>query len=313
MKNRIGLGCMGFSHAYGVAVDKNEAIQTIKKAYALGYRIVDTAQCYAGYYADGTVAYNEEIVGEALKDVRSDIYLCTKFGVKHCGDHLEFDSSRETILRSLEESLEKLQTDYIDLYYQHRIDPKVEPEEVALVMKELIEAGKIKAWGISEVNEEYLRCANAVCKVTAIQNRYSMMARWYEPLIDVCEELDITYIAFSPLANGILTGMYSNQSTFEEGDFRNRMPQYQQKGYNKVIPLLELLDEISNKYKCTSAQLSLAWILNKYPRMVVLPGSRKIERLKENFDSSLIKLTKEAIQKIDQCLNAIDFEVFGGH
>lgn len=180
-------------------------------------------------------------------------------------------------------------------------------------MKELIEAGKIKAWGISEVNEEYLRRANAVCKVTAIQNRYSMMARWYEPLIDVCEELDITYIAFSPLANGILTGMYSNQSTFEEGDFRNRMPQYQQKGYNKVIPLLELLDEISNKYKCTSAQLSLAWILNKYPRMVVLPGSRKIERLKENFDSSLIKLTKEEIQKIDQCLNAIDFEVFGGH
>ena len=173
----VGLGCMGFSHAYGVAEDKQKAIETIQKAYDLGYNFFDTAECYTGINVDGSINYNEEIVGEALKDVRDKVVIATKFGVVHKGDHLEFDSSPETIRRSIEGSLKKLQTDYIDLYYQHRIDPQVEPEVVAGVMKELIEEGKIKAWGISEVNEDYLRRAHAVCPVTAIQNRQYEMTR----------------------------------------------------------------------------------------------------------------------------------------
>ena len=200
--NAIGLGCMGLSHASGVPTPKDEAVEILRKAHEMGYDFYDTAECYTGINPDGSTAYNEEVVGEAVKPFRKDIILCTKFGVKHMGDHLEFDSSPETIRKSLEGSLKKLQTDYVDIYYQHRIDPKVEPEVVAGVMKELMEEGKIKAWGISETNEEYLRRAHAVCPVTVIENRYSMMARWHENLMHVCKELGITYVAFSPLANG---------------------------------------------------------------------------------------------------------------
>lgn len=228
--NSVGLGCMGFSHAYGLPEDKNTAIETIRKAYELGYNFFDTAECYTGTNTDGSISYNEELVGIALKDVRDKIIIATKFGVEHKGDHLELDSSPERIRKSIEGSLQKLQTDYIDLYYQHRIDPHVEPEVVASVMKELINEGKIKAWGISEANEDYLRRAHAICPVTAIQNRYSMMARWHEDLFDTCKELGITYVAFSPMANGLLSGKFTPKSSFGEGDFRNNMPQYQEEG-----------------------------------------------------------------------------------
>ena len=309
----VGLGCMGFSHAYGVAEDKQKAIETIQKAYDLGYNFFDTAECYTGVNEDGSISYNEEIVGEALKDVRDMVVIATKFGVVHKGDHLEFDSSPETIRRSIEGSLKKLQTDYIDLYYQHRIDPQVEPEVVAGVMKELIEEGKIKAWGISEVNEDYLRRAHAVCPVTAIQNRYSMMATWHEHLFDVCEELGITYVAFSPMANGLLTGQFTDQSTFNEGDFRNEMPQYQKEGYKKAEQLLNLLKELSEKKHCTMAQLSLAWMMCKKDFIVPIPGSRKLERIEENFNAANIELTPDEIKVIDDLIHSIDFDVFGGH
>lgn len=309
----VGLGCMGFSHAYGVAEDKQKAIETIQKAYDLGYNFFDTAECYTGVNEDGSISYNEEIVGEALKDVRDKVVIATKFGVVHKGDHLEFDSSPETIRRSIEGSLKKLQTDYIDLYYQHRIDPKVEPEVVASVMKELIEEGKIKAWGISEVNEDYLRRAHAVCPVTAIENRYSMMATWHEHLFDVCEELGITYVAFSPMANGLLSGQFTDQSTFSEGDFRNEMPQYQKEGYKKAEKLLNLLKELSEKKHCTMAQLSLAWMLCKKDYIIPIPGSRKFERIGENYNTGNIKLTQDEIKVIDDLIHSIDFDVFGGH
>lgn len=309
----VGLGCMGFSHAYGVAEDKQTAIKTIQKAYDLGYNFFDTAECYTGFNADGSINYNEEIVGEALKDVRDKVIIASKFGVTHKGDHLEFDSSPDTIRKSIEGSLKKLQTDYIDLYYQHRLDPKVEPEVVAGVMKELIEEGKIKAWGISEVNEDYLRRAHAVCPVTAIQNRYSMMATWHEHLFDVCEELGITYVAFSPMANGLLTGQFTDQSTFSEGDFRNEMPQYQKEGYKKAEQLLNLLKELSEKKHCTMAQLSLAWMMCKKDFIVPIPGSRKLERIEENFNAANIEVTKEEIKMIDDLIHSIDFDVFGGH
>ena len=309
----VGLGCMGFSHAYGVAEDKQKAIETIQKAYDLGYNFFDTAECYTGINVGGSINYNEEIVGEALKDVRDKVVIATKFGVVHKGDHLEFDSSPETIRRSIEGSLKKLQTDYIDLYYQHRIDPQVEPEVVAGVMKELIEEGKIKAWGISEVNEDYLRRAHAVCPVTAIQNRYSMMATWHEHLFDVCEELGITYVAFSPMANGLLSGQFTDQSAFGKGDFRNNMPQYQKEGYKKAEKLLNLLKELSEKKHCTMAQLSLAWMMCKKDFIVPIPGSRKLERIEENFNAANIELTPDEIKVIDDLIHSIDFDVFGGH
>lgn len=310
---QVGLGCMGFSHAYGVAEDKQKAIDTIQKAYDLGYNFFDTAECYTGVNVDGSISYNEEIVGEALKDVRDKVVIATKFGVVHKGDHLEFDSSPETIRRSIEGSLKKLQTDYIDLYYQHRIDPQVEPEVVAGVMKELIEEGKIKAWGISDVNEDYLRRAHAVCPVTAIQNRYSMMATWHEHLFDVCEELGITYVAFSPMANGLLSGQFTDQSAFGKGDFRNNMPQYQQEGYKKAEKLLNLLKELSEKKHCTMAQLSLAWMMCKKDFIIPIPGSRKLERIEENYNAGNIELTQDEIKVIDDLIHSIFFDVFGGH
>ena len=311
--NPVGLGCMGFSHAYGIAEDKEKAIQTIKKAYYLGYDFFDTAECYTGENADGSISYNEELVGEAIKDVRENVIIATKFGVTHRGNHLELDSSPVKIRQSIEGSLKKLQTDYIDLYYQHRIDPNVEPEVVAGIMKELIEEGKIKAWGISEANEDYLRRAHAVCPVTAIQNRYSMMATWHENLFDVCEELGITYVAFSPLANGLLSGKFTPQSTFDKGDFRNEMPQYKEEGYKKAEKLLEFLKKLSEEKNCTMAQLSIAWMMCKKDFIVPIPGSRKLQRIEENINSGKVVVSEEEIKEIDVLLKGIDFDVFGGH
>ena len=313
--NAIGLGCMGLSHASGVPTPKDEAVEILRKAHEMGYDFYDTAECYTGINPDGSTAYNEEVVGEAVKPFRKNIILCTKFGVKHMGDHLEFDSSPETIRKSLEGSLKKLQTDYVDIYYQHRIDPKVEPEVVAGVMKELIEEGKIKAWGISETNEEYLRRAHAVCPVTVIENRYSMMARWHENLMPVCKELGITYVAFSPLANGALTGAYQSKKDFGSGeqDFRPDMPQYSDEGIKKTNELLEVVSQIGEIHHATNAQVSLAWMINKYDFIIPIPGSRKIERLQSNFEAGNVELSQEEVKTIDDKLNTMEFKVFGGH
>jgi len=313
--NVIGLGCMGLSHASGTPTPKDKAVEILKKAHEIGYDFYDTAECYTGINPDGTINYNEEVVGEAIKNFRKDIVLCTKFGVTHMGDHLEFDSSPEKIRSSLEGSLKKLQTDYIDIYYQHRIDPNVEPEVVAGVMKELIEEGKIKAWGISEVNEEYLRRAHAVCPVTVIENRYSMMARWHENLISVCKELGITYVAFSPMANGALTGAYQSKKDFGNGeqDFRPNMPQYSDEGIKKTNELLKVINKIGEKHHANSAQMSLAWMINKYDFIIPIPGSRKIERLQSNFEAGNVELSQEELKIIDDKLDTMEFKVFGGH
>ena len=313
--NMIGLGCMGLSHASGTPLPKEQALQVLKEAHRIGYDLYDIAECYTGVYPDGSISNNEEIVGEAIKDFRDDIVLCTKFGVVHKGDHLEFDSSPQKIRESIEGSLKRLQTDHIDIYYQHRIDPQVEPEVVAGVMKDLIQEGKIKAWGISEVNEDYLRRAHAICPVTVIQNRYSMMARWHEHLIDVYQELGITYIAFSPLANGALTGAYHSQADFKDDqqDFRRNMPQYSQTGMIKTNALLEVISQVAKKYHATNAQISLAWMLHKFPHLIPIPGSRKIDRLSSNFQAGNIQLLETDIQMIDHQLEQMEFEVFGGH
>ena len=311
----VGLGCMGFSHASGDPTDHQTAVRVIREAYEMGYNFFDTAEVYTGIYPDGTISYNEILVGEALKDVRQHVVIATKMGVQHNEDRsLRLDSRPETIRSSVEESLRKLGTDYIDLYYQHRIDPKVEPETVAEVMSRLIREGKIRSWGISEAMEEYLRRANQVCPVTAIQNRYSMMARWHENLFPVCEELDVAYVAFSPLANGFLTGKYTPQTQFEGSqDYRADMPQYTEDGYEKGKALLELLDQLAEKKHAAVSQISLAWMLNKKPYIIPIPGSRKPERLKENLEAADILLTKEEIAAIDSRLDSMTFDVFGGH
>ncbi|MBO6048115.1 MAG: aldo/keto reductase [Erysipelotrichaceae bacterium] len=313
--NPVGLGCMGFSHASGAPTPHDEAIAALRAAHEMGYNFYDTAECYTGVNPDGSINYNEELVGEAVAPFRDQIILCTKFGVTHKGDHLEFDSSPEKIRQSIEGSLKRLGTDYVDLYYQHRIDPKVEPEVVAGVMKELIEEGKIKAWGISETTEEYLRRAHAVCPVTAIENRYSMMARWHESIFPVCEELGITYVAFSPMANGALTGAYQSNKVFAKdgSDFRANMPQYTEEGIKKTNELLEVVSQIAQAHNATNAQISLAWMICKKPFIVPIPGSRKIERLQSNFDAGKVELSPEEIKIIDDKLDTMTFDVFGGH
>ena len=313
--NPVGLGCMGFSHASGDPVDSATAIKTLRQAYEMGYDFFDTAEAYTGIFPDGTVSYNEELVGAALKGVRDKVVIATKTGVHHNEDlSLRLDSRPETIRSSVETSLKRLGTDYIDLYYQHRIDPTVEPETVAETMAQLIKEGKIRYWGISETTEEYLRRANAVCPVTAIENRYSMMARWHEKIFPVCEELNVAYVAFSPMANGFLTGKYNPNTKFEgKQDYRAGMLQYTQEGYEKAKALLELLTGMAQEKNATMGQLSLAWMICKKPYIVPIPGSRKISRLEENFKAGDVVLTPEEVQKIDDKLSTMQFDVFGGH
>lgn len=314
MVSAIGLGCMGITHASGAPMDIEDGVNVVKQAYDMGYTLFDTAECYTGIYKDGTIAYNEEVVGKALQPVREKVMIATKFGVKHGNGTLLLDSRPETIRRAVEGSLKRLHTDYINLYYQHRMDPAVEPEEVAETMAELIKEGKIRSWGISESNEEYLRRAHAVCPVAAIQNRYSMMARWHEKLFPVVEELGIAYVAFSPMANGFLTGRYHRDSVFENGtDYRSDMPQYTEEGFTKGQELLELLHNLAEKKGATPAQISLAWMLCKKPFIIPIPGSRKTERLKENFDAMYVSLTEKEIADIDKKLDAMKIPVFGGH
>jgi len=312
--NAVGLGCMGFSHASGTATNREEAVAAIREAVKMGYNFFDTAECYTGENADGTISYNEELVGEALRPYRDQVIIGTKFGVTHKGDHLELDSSPEKIRKSIEGSLKKLGIDCVDIYYQHRIDPKVEPEVVAGVMKELIEEGKIKAWGISETTEEYLRRAHTVCPVSVIENRYSMLARWHESIFPVCEELGITYVAFSPMGNGFLTGAYNKDSKFEQGsDFRSRMPQYTEEGFKAAEKLMDLMTEMSEEKHCTKAQLSLAWMINKKDFIIPIPGSRKLHRMQENFNAGNVEMTQEEIKKIDDLLDTMEIPVFGGN
>ena len=311
----VGFGCMGFSHASGDPTPQKQAVETIRKAIDYGYDFLDTAECYTGVYPDGTISYNEELVGKAVKGIREKVIIATKTGVYHNADRsLRLDSSPANIRRSVEDSLIKLQTDYIDLYYQHRMDPKVEPEVVAETMGKLIQEGKIRAWGISEASEEYLRRANAITPVTAIENRYSMMARWHESIFPVCEELGITYVAFSPLANGLLSGAYTNSTVFEGAqDYRANMPQYTKEGYEKASALLQELRIMAQQKQCTMAQLSLAWMINRKPYIIPIPGSRKLERLTSNFDAGNIILSKQEVSFIDALLDGMRFDVFGGH
>ena len=224
------------------------------------------------------------------------------------------DSRPEIIRASVEASLKRLDINYIDLYYQHRIDPNIPIEEVAGVMAELIQEGKITHWGLSEADEDTIRHAHAVCPVTAIQNRYSMMARWHESLFPVLEELGIGYVAFSPLANGFLSAKYNRNSQFDGvSDYRSMMPQFTSDGVDQNRELLALLQQIAEEKEATPAQISLAWMLCKKPYLVPIPGSRKVERMQENAGAADVVLTAEEVKSLDDALNAMQMsDVFGG-
>lgn len=313
----VGLGCMGMSHAYGAPADKKQMTELLAQAVDLDYTFFDTAEVY------GTPEHphdNEELVGAALKPYRDKIVLATKFGIHFdmtstaTNKPLVPDSRPEVIRTSVEASLKRLGTDHIDLYYQHRLDPKIPIEEVAGVMADLIREGKITHWGLSEATEDTIRRAHAVCPVTAIQNRYSMMARWYENLFPVLEELHIGYVAFSPLANGFLSGKYDKSSQFDaETDYRSIMPQFQPENIDRNHDLLTLLQKLAEQNNATPAQISLAWMLCKKPYIVPIPGTRRLSRLLENAGAANVTLSAEEVSAIDEALNGMEMsEVFGG-
>ena len=303
----VSLGCMGMTHAYGAPSDEKEMIERIHEAFDLGYTMFDTAECYTGINPDGSIAYNEELVGKALKDIRDQAVIATKCGVfwDENGKMIR-DSSPSSIRRSVEGSLTKLKTDHIDLYYQHRIDENVSPEEVAETMKELMKEGKITHWGISDTDEEYLRRANAVCPVTAIQNRYSMITREYESMFPVLEELNVGLVAFSPLANGFLSGAYTKKDHFTDPlDFRSHMKQYTDEGFDAYSELLKMIHTLAQERGVSDAAVSLAWMIDRKPYIVPIPGTRKSLRLKENASAADVNLTVEEIEKIDSLLNQL--------
>lgn len=313
----VGLGCMGMSHGYGLPADKREMTRLLEDAVDMGYTLFDTAEIY-GTSADPHA--NEELLGAALRPYRDHVVLATKFGLtfddpEGAGPHpIIPDSSPEAIRRAVEGSLRRLRTDHIDLYYQHRIDPAVEPEVVAGAMLDLIAEGKILHWGISEANEDYLRRAHAICRVTAVQNRYSMMARWYETLFPVLEELGIGFVAFSPLANGLLTMNYSVSSEFDPySDYRAAMPQFKKESFSKNQKLFDFILRLADEHHATPSQISLAWMLCKKPWIVPIPGTRHLCRLKENAGAPDVRLTEEEIDEIDSALDSMPMsDVFGG-
>lgn len=313
----IGLGCMGISHGYGKPADKTEMTKLLANAVDMGYTFFDTAEIYG---TDDDPHHNEKLLGEALAPFRNKIVIASKFGLtfdKSDGSQpypLIPNSSPLAIRTAVEGSLKRLRTDHIDLYYQHRIDPKVEPEVVAETMGDLIREGKILHWGISETTEEYLRRAHAVTPVTTIQDRYSMMARWHEDIFPTLEELGIGFVAFSPLANGLLTACYNAQSTFDaKTDYRAAMPQFQKESFEKNRPLFDLINGLAEEYHATPSQVSLAWMLSKKPYIVPIPGSRHLSRLKENIGAVDITFTPEEVGTIDRALDGMDMcGVFGG-
>ena len=313
----VGLGCMGMSHAYGAPADRKEMVDLVAFAVDNGVTLFDTAEVYG---TRGEPHHNESLIGDALKPYRDKVMISTKFGLRFDYGSKSWnlpviaDSRPESIRRSVEGSLRRLHTDHIDIYFQHRTDSAVEPETVAQVMADLIREGKILHWGVSEASEDYIRRAHAVTPLTAIQNRYSMMARWHETLFPLLEELGVGYMAFSPLANGLLSEQYQAGCAFDKAtDYRAGMPQFKKESYDANKELFALIDSLAEKYKATPAQISLAWMLCKRPWIVPIPGTRKFFRLKENIGAADIDISQEEIAVIDKALAKMSMsEVYGG-
>jgi aryl-alcohol dehydrogenase-like predicted oxidoreductase len=298
----IGLGCMGMSMAYGPPADKKEMIALIHKAIENGVTFFDTAEIY-GPYA------NEELLGEALAPFRDQVIIATKFGIKLENGGQVQDSRPERIRQSIEGSLKRLKTDTIDLYYQHRVDTNVPIEDVAGTVKELIQEGKVKYFGLSEAGIQTIRHAHAVQPVTALQSEYSLWwRRPEEQVIPTLEELGIGLVTFSPLGKGFLTGKIDEKTTFDKTDFRNIVPRFSQENRKANQALVDLLAEIGKRKNATSAQIALAWLLAQKPWIVPIPGTTKLNRLDENIGAADIELTPKDLEEIEDAVSRIEVQ-----
>lgn len=298
----IGLGCMGLSQSYPPFPDRNESIALIRRAIEMGENFFDTSELYAVYQ-------NEELVGEALEPFRDQVVIATKFGWNiQGGKVLGLDSSPAAIRKAVDGSLKRLRTDHIDLYYQHRVDPKVPIEEVAETMKELKKEGKILYWGLSEASVETVRRAHAVFPVTAVQNEYSM---WYrqpeQELLPVLEELGIGLVAFSPLGKGFLTGAVTKDAVFAENDIRHSIPRFNDPDNLAANQkLAQALSDFAKERELAPAQIALSWLLYQKPWIVPIPGTKKADRLQENMSAAYVELTETDRNKLNEMLAGIE-------
>lgn len=299
----IGLGCMGMSHAYGPAADRNEMIKLIRHGVDMGVTFYDTAEVYGPFT-------NEELVGEALKPVRDKVVIATKFGVSfengQSGAILP-DSRPDVIRKSVEGSLKRLQVDTIDLLYQHRVDPKVPMEEVAGTVKDLIQEGKVRHFGMSEATADDIRRAHAVLPVAALQSEYSMM--WRSPeqeLFPTLTELGIGFVPFSPLGNGFLTGAFNKNSSFGKGDIRSVITRFQPENMEANQVLLDLITRIGKDNDATPAQIALAWVLAQGEWIAPIPGTTKLNRFEENSKSADLNLTDAELKELNDALAVIE-------
>jgi aryl-alcohol dehydrogenase-like predicted oxidoreductase len=297
----IGLGCMGMSFGYGPAADKNEMVKVIHAAIEQGVSFFDTAEVYGPFT-------NEELVGEALKPFRKEVVIATKFGFNiQDGKMGGVNSKPENIKKAVEGSLKRLQVDVIDLLYQHRVDPDVPIEDVAGTVKDLIAAGKVKYFGLSEAGANTIRKAHAVQPVTALQSEYSLWTRQHEKeIIPAIEELGIGLVAFSPLGKGFLAGKIDENTKFGEGDIRSILPRYTEEARIANKALLDLLNQFAAKRNATPAQIALAWVLAQKPWIVPIPGTTKLHRLTENNAAASIQLTVEELREIENASAQIE-------
>ncbi|MVM29109.1 aldo/keto reductase [Spirosoma sp. HMF4905] len=297
----IGLGCMGMSFGYGPAKDTKEMISLIHAAVDQGVTFFDTAEVYGPYT-------NEELVGEALEPFKGKVVIATKFGFNfQDGKQTGLNSRPENIRRVAEESMKRLRIDVIDLFYQHRVDPNVPIEDVAGTVKDLIQEGKVKHFGLSEAGAQTIRRAHAVQPVTALQSEYSLWTRQHEKeIIPTIEELGIGLVAYSPLGKGFLTGKIDESTKFAEGDIRNILPRYTEEARVANKTLLDLLDQFAERHNATNAQIALAWVLAQKPWIVPIPGTTKLHRLTENNGAAAIQLMADELQEIKAATAQID-------
>ena len=300
----LGLGCMGLSYGYGPAADKQEAISLIRTAVKRGITFFDSAEAYGPFT-------NEEVVGEALAPFRAQVMIATKFGFKFGpkGEQSGTDSRPEHIKEVAEASLKRLKTDHIDLFYQHRVDPEVPIEDVAGAVRDLIQEGKVRHFGLSEAGMQTLRRAHAVQPVTALQSEYSLW--WRKPeqeVLPTCEELGIGFVPFSPLGKGFLTGKIDENTTFDKSDFRNIVPRFTPEARKANQALVGLLRQIADRKNATPAQIALAWLLAQKPWIVPIPGTTKLHRLEENIGAVEIELTADDLREIDRAASQIDVQ-----
>lgn len=291
----LGLGCMGLTFGYGPATDTADAVKLIRAAHDRGVTFFDSAEAYG--------AENEEMVGEAVAPFRNDVVVATKFGFKNGNSKDGLDSHPERIRLVAEQSLKRLKTDVIDLFYQHRVDPTVPIEDVAGTVKDLITEGKVKHFGMSEAGVEMIRRAHAVQPLTALQSEYSMFTRDpEEAILPVLEELGIGFVCFSPLGKGFLTGKIDDTTTFKEGDVRNTLPRFADEARQANTNLVKRIGEMAERKKATPAQVALAWLLAQKPWIVPIPGTTKLHRLEENVGGADVELTSGDLAELADLL-----------